>query len=141
MLATLLGRPSDVVTKEELKEKLWAGDTIVDFDHSLSTAVNEIPDAARIGVDHSGQPMPPRWKGGQARGPRGIAYWSLTAASSLPTGDLVRTGLANDALVFIVGAKPRADELVLVPHGQGTLGIRDAADDDRVKLQQTVHQL
>ena len=38
----LVKRPGEIVTREELKEKLWAGDTFVDFDHSLSTAVNKI---------------------------------------------------------------------------------------------------
>jgi Tol biopolymer transport system component/DNA-binding winged helix-turn-helix (wHTH) protein len=42
VLVTLLKRPGEIVTREELKEKLWAGDTFVDFDHSLSTAVNKI---------------------------------------------------------------------------------------------------
>ena len=42
VLVTLLKRSGEIVTREELKEKLWAGDTFVDFDHSLSTAVNKI---------------------------------------------------------------------------------------------------
>ena len=45
VLAALLERPGEVVTKDELKERLWAGDTFVDFDHSLSTAVNKIREA------------------------------------------------------------------------------------------------
>ena len=45
LLVTLLKRPGEIVTREELKEKLWAGDTFVDFDHSLSTAVNKIREA------------------------------------------------------------------------------------------------
>jgi DNA-binding winged helix-turn-helix (wHTH) protein/Tfp pilus assembly protein PilF len=45
VLAALLRRPGEIVTKEELKEKIWADDTFVDFDHSLSTAVNKIREA------------------------------------------------------------------------------------------------
>jgi Tol biopolymer transport system component/DNA-binding winged helix-turn-helix (wHTH) protein len=45
VLVTLLKRPGEIVSKEELKEKLWADDTFVDFDHSLSTAVNKIREA------------------------------------------------------------------------------------------------
>ena len=41
-LAVLLERPGKVVSREELRERLWPSDTFVDFDHSLSTAVNKI---------------------------------------------------------------------------------------------------
>jgi TolB-like protein len=39
ILAALLERPGEVVTREELCRKLWPGHTFVDFDHSLNTAV------------------------------------------------------------------------------------------------------
>jgi cholera toxin transcriptional activator len=42
MLAMLLERAGNVVTREELRERLWPADTFVDFDHSLNTAVNKI---------------------------------------------------------------------------------------------------
>jgi DNA-binding winged helix-turn-helix (wHTH) protein len=42
MLVMLLQRAGSVVTREELREKLWPADTFVDFDHSLNTAVNKI---------------------------------------------------------------------------------------------------
>src|SRR5277367_2188939 len=45
MLALLLERPGDVVTREELREKLWGADTFVDFDHSLNTAINKVREA------------------------------------------------------------------------------------------------
>ncbi len=45
VLALLLDRPGDVVTREELREKLWAADTFVDFDHSLNTAINKVREA------------------------------------------------------------------------------------------------
>jgi len=44
-LALLIARPGDVVTREELRQKLWPADTFVDFDHSLNTAVNKIREA------------------------------------------------------------------------------------------------
>jgi cholera toxin transcriptional activator len=34
-----------VVTREELRQKLWPADTFVDFDHSLNTAVNKLREA------------------------------------------------------------------------------------------------
>ena len=45
VLALLLGRPAEVVTREELRQKLWPADTFVDFDHSLNTAVNKVREA------------------------------------------------------------------------------------------------
>ena len=42
ILAFLLERPGAIVTREELRDKLWPADTFVDFDHSLNTAVNKI---------------------------------------------------------------------------------------------------
>jgi|SRR5579864_1046158 len=45
VLTLLLERAGDVVTREELREKLWASDTFVDFDHSLNTAINKLREA------------------------------------------------------------------------------------------------
>jgi len=45
MLALLLDRAGDVVTREELRQKLWPADTFVDFDHSLNTAVKKVREA------------------------------------------------------------------------------------------------
>ena len=42
VLAALLERPGDIVTREELRQRLWPSDTFVDFDHSLNTAVNKV---------------------------------------------------------------------------------------------------
>jgi cholera toxin transcriptional activator len=42
VLALLLERAGNVVTREELRQKLWPADTFVDFDHSLNTAVNKL---------------------------------------------------------------------------------------------------
>jgi len=42
VLTLLLERAGDVVTREELRQTLWASDTFVDFDHSLNTAINRV---------------------------------------------------------------------------------------------------
>ena len=42
LLAMLLERPGELVTREEICEKLWSANTFVDFDHSLGTAINKI---------------------------------------------------------------------------------------------------
>src|SRR6516225_2581045 len=45
VLTLLLQRAGAVVTREELRQKLWASDTFVDFDHSLNTAINKVREA------------------------------------------------------------------------------------------------
>jgi DNA-binding winged helix-turn-helix (wHTH) protein/Tol biopolymer transport system component len=45
ILALLLERPGKLVTREELKRKLWPSDTFVDFDQSLNRAVNRLREA------------------------------------------------------------------------------------------------
>src|SRR5436309_10811899 len=45
VLAYLSQHPGEIVTREELRQKLWPADTFVDFDHSLNTAVNKLREA------------------------------------------------------------------------------------------------
>src|SRR5258706_8901730 len=45
LLALLLERAGEVVSREELRDKLWPADTFVDFDHSLNTAVRKLREA------------------------------------------------------------------------------------------------
>jgi len=44
ILALLLERAGDVVTREELRQKLWPGDTFVDFDTGLNSAIKKLRD-------------------------------------------------------------------------------------------------
>jgi TolB-like protein/DNA-binding winged helix-turn-helix (wHTH) protein/Tfp pilus assembly protein PilF len=51
ILAMLLERPGEVVTREELRLKLWPGDTFVDFDHGLNNAINRLREALNDSAD------------------------------------------------------------------------------------------
>lgn len=44
VLVALLERPKEVVTREELRQRLWPQDTFVDFDHGLNTAMVKLRD-------------------------------------------------------------------------------------------------
>ena len=44
VLIALLERPGELVTREELRRKLWPSDTFVDFDHSLNAAIKRLRD-------------------------------------------------------------------------------------------------
>jgi len=41
-LLMLVERPGEVVSREELRQKLWPADTFVDFDHGLNTIINKL---------------------------------------------------------------------------------------------------
>ena len=45
LLTFLVQRPGDLVSREELREKLWPADTYVDFDNSLNTAASKLREA------------------------------------------------------------------------------------------------
>jgi len=45
ILAILLERPGEIVTREELRARLWSADTFVDFDHGLNSAIRRLRDA------------------------------------------------------------------------------------------------
>ncbi|SRR5882724_11107336 len=52
ILSALLEVPGDLVTREELRKRLWAEDTFVDFDHSLNTAIKRLRDALGDSADN-----------------------------------------------------------------------------------------
>src|SRR5439155_25987339 len=45
ILRLMLDRPGEVVTREELRQRLWASDTSVDFDAGLNSAIRKLRDA------------------------------------------------------------------------------------------------
>jgi Tol biopolymer transport system component/DNA-binding winged helix-turn-helix (wHTH) protein len=45
VLTALLEHPGEVVTRDELRNKLWPADTFVDFDHGLNAAIKRLRDA------------------------------------------------------------------------------------------------
>ncbi len=51
VLGMLLERAGDVVTREELRQKLWPADTFVDFDHGLNSAVARLRESLNDSAD------------------------------------------------------------------------------------------
>src|SRR5215471_14813205 len=51
VLALLLENPGEVVTREEVRQKLWLGNTFVDFDHGLNNAINRLRQALNDSAD------------------------------------------------------------------------------------------
>lgn len=47
ILAMLLERPGAIVTRDELRKRLWSEETFVDFEHSLNSAIKRLREALR----------------------------------------------------------------------------------------------
>jgi DNA-binding winged helix-turn-helix (wHTH) protein len=45
ILALLLERPGELLTREEIRTRLWPADTFVDFEHGMNSAIRKVRDA------------------------------------------------------------------------------------------------
>src|SRR5438477_4352898 len=104
VLAMLLARPGELVSREELRQKLWPADTFVDFDHSLNTAINKLRDA--LGDSTSA----PRYVETLAR--RGYRF-----VGAVETDGVAATAAAEPAPTIIVRPRGAVDELPRAPRG------------------------
>src|SRR5882672_5554417 len=52
ILSVLLERPGEMVTREELRHRLWPAETFVDFEHGLNAAVKRLRDALGDSADN-----------------------------------------------------------------------------------------
>ncbi len=52
ILIALLESPGEIVTRDQLRERIWGNDTFVDFDHGLSAAVNRLRAALGDSAEH-----------------------------------------------------------------------------------------
>ena len=48
VLAALMERPGEIVTREELRQRLWSSDTFVDFEVALNSAVSRLVTRSEI---------------------------------------------------------------------------------------------
>ncbi len=89
ILGLLIARPGDVVTREQIQKKLWDGDTFVDFDNAINSAIRKMRDALGDTSEN------PRFVETVARrGYRFIApvNQQLTAAPPIDESQLATTG-------------------------------------------------
>lgn len=126
VLAALLERPGEVITREELQLRVWGRDTIVDFDHSLATAINKIREALGDSADN------PRFVETLARrGYRFIAPVThptppvLAAVSAAEVAPLVIPGTASAPLAQTTAppAPSPARRNSLIKAGAGIAGL------------------
>ena len=52
LLLALLDRPHQLVTRDELRQRLWPDDTFVDFEHGLNAAVRRLRNVLGDSADH-----------------------------------------------------------------------------------------
>src|SRR5258708_6538250 len=87
VLRMLIARGGKIVTREEIKRKLWPNDTIVDFDHSINVAIGILRRALGDSADN------PQYIETLAR--RGyrllVATELLHATSEIPKGEAAST--------------------------------------------------
>jgi len=53
ILSILLEKPGEVITREEIKQRLWPADTFVDFEHSLNSAIKKLRAALGDSAENS----------------------------------------------------------------------------------------
>jgi DNA-binding winged helix-turn-helix (wHTH) protein len=99
ILVMLLERPSELVTREEMRQRLWGEDTFVDFDHGLNTAVNKLREA--LG-DLASQPRHVETVSG--KGYRFIAPVTLAAPASKASVEPV--AVVRDAVASVANSEP-----------------------------------
>jgi DNA-binding winged helix-turn-helix (wHTH) protein len=128
VLALLLERAGEVVTREELQQKLWPSDTFVDFDHSLNTAINKVREV--LGDSASS----PRYVETLARrgyrfiapvqAPAQIGAPSVTASANSGAGAELHAPAAassSDSLPPVIALHPELE--VPIPHRTLTRGL------------------
>ena len=53
ILSMLLEKPGEIVTREEMRQRLWASNTFVDFEHSLNSAIKKLRTALNDSPENS----------------------------------------------------------------------------------------
>ncbi len=98
VLAILLEKPGHVISREDLQSRLWGKDTIVDFDHSLGSAINKIREALGDSAEN------PRYIETLARrGYRFIAPVGVVEAHPEALADPLPNGRTSGTLVLPPG--------------------------------------
>ena len=97
VLALLLEQPGEVVTREDLRNRLWPADTFVDFDHSLNAAIKRLRNALGDSAEN------PTFVETVAR--RGYRFLAPVGATS-PSGN----GASSGVPTIVPASIPQASE-------------------------------
>jgi TolB-like protein/DNA-binding winged helix-turn-helix (wHTH) protein len=101
VLATLLNRAGNVVTRDELRNEIWPVDTFVDFDHSLHNAIARVREVLGDSVDT------PRYIETLPR--RGYRFIAPVTGAEIPyPGPTTPSGQSREAPIGVRTSKLRA---------------------------------
>ncbi|MFL6350683.1 MAG: transcriptional regulator [Bryobacteraceae bacterium] len=122
LLSILLEHPGDTVSREQLRQALWAVDTFVDFDRGLNAAMAKLRQALGDSADN------PRFIETQAQARRGYRFIAPvtppTETVAVPKTDPSRSRVHSLTWVF-------ASALVALLIGAGILYDREAREQPR----------
>lgn len=117
ILEALLERPGDVVTREELRARLWQADTFVDFEHNLNSAMKRLRAALGDGADVARfiETLPRR--GYRFVAPVEVVAVAETASTSPPEPDRLESSPAPRRRGYVLVAALAAATAVLLVAG------------------------
>src|SRR6185295_3179947 len=102
LLTVLLSRAGEIVSREELQQQLWGTETVVNFDHSLGTAINKVREALGDSAEN------PRYIETLAkRGYRFVAPVQVLETPDLPVPPIAVDALPAAITIPAIGATPR----------------------------------
>lgn len=118
ILALLLERAGQVVSRDELRTRLWPSDTFVDFDHSLNAAVNKLREALGDSAEsrHFIETIP-------RRGYRFLAAVEITRNAPASANPPEATDLASTELMKARERRPRIALAIAIVLLTGLLGV------------------
>ena len=116
VLITLLERPGEVVTREELRARLWASDTHVNFDANVNTTVNKLRQILGDSNEESAyvQTIPRRGYSLVSN----VEFFERPegAAASADVTEEARFGLGPDGAENGAGVMPARESKLFAPH-------------------------
>ena len=119
ILLTLLERPGDIVTRDELCRRLWPEGTFVDFEHSLNAAIRRLRTALGDDADV------PRFVETVHR--RGYRFLALGSAHPYDRRAVIRTSVVPATIAHIVRKRARLAVLPFGPYDGFTDGLTEEA--------------
>jgi eukaryotic-like serine/threonine-protein kinase len=110
ILLLLLEHPREVVTREELRKRLWPNDTIVEFEHSIGAAMNRLRQALGDSADNPQYietlprrgyrwKVPVEWIESSSAGERVVA----SAQNGTPTENLIGRKISHYRVLELLG--------------------------------------